>query len=69
MERRWKVSKLIAYNLWAFKYHDGEIPVSSIKWTRSEVIVWAENFFERPWRQIKKYGNSAVKVELKEVKP
>ncbi|WP_312139481.1 hypothetical protein [Sphingobacterium sp.] len=57
-----------AYKLWAFKYHDGVIPVSSIKWKRNEVIVWAENFFEVQWRQIKRSGNSAVKVELKEVK-
>lgn len=56
------------YNLWAFRWKDDVVAIDSIKWTRHEVIVWAEKFFDKPWRQIKKYGHSAVKVELK-VKP
>lgn len=55
------------HKLWAFKYQDGTIPIGSIKWTKREVIAWSEELFERPWKQIKKYGNKAVKVELKEV--
>ncbi|SEG62600.1 hypothetical protein [Sphingobacterium lactis] len=52
--------------LWAFKWHDGAIVIDSIRWTRHEVIVWAEKLFLIPWKEIKKHGNTAVKVELKQ---
>ncbi len=55
------------HKLWAYKHHDGLIDIESIRWSKSEVVIWAENNFGKPWRQIRYYGNKAVKVELKEV--
>lgn len=54
---------------WVFKWYDGAIAIKSINYTRSEVIVWAEAFFDMPWRKIKYRGNSAIKIKIKEVKP
>lgn len=68
MERRSKVSKRYEL-LWAFKWKYGGINIASIKLTKREVVLWAENLFDVKWKDIKKHGHSVVKVELKEVKP
>lgn len=53
--------------LWALKYRDGTLCVTNLHWTRRECIKDSESNFQTTWKELKKYGHQAVKVEVTEV--
>jgi len=53
--------------MWCMKYNDGALGTWSIRWTRRGVVSCVERNFTIPWKEIKKFGHTIVKVEVKEV--